>query len=114
MTEVYRVLEANPWVVQAVLAVGELPPSALRLSERMFAATRVAGLDERTAHAAIWRCTWGHVFFGRLARACEREGSAGRAGCEELAHVMPAMLELETGGIFRGGLEVVVDGFLAR
>lgn len=121
VVEVYRVLEANRWVVQAVLAVEELPPSALRLSEHMFAAMRVAGLDERTAaaaHAAIWHYTWGHVFFGHLsatsARAYAGQEPAGRARYEELAHVMPAMLELETQDIFRDGLEAMVDGFLAR
>ena len=121
VVEVHRVLEANPWVVQAVLAVEELPPSALRLSEHMFAAMRVAGLDERTAaaaHTAIWHYTWGHVFFGHLtatsARAYDREEPTGRARYEELAHVMPAMLEQKSQDVFRDGLQAMVDGFLAR
>jgi AcrR family transcriptional regulator len=121
VTEVCRVLKANSWVVQAVLAVEELPPSALRLSEHMFAAMREAGLDERTAvtaHAAIWHYAWGHVFFGHLtatsARTYDQQEPAGRAEYEELAHVMPAMLELKGRDIFRDGLVAMVDGFLAR
>lgn len=121
VAEVYQVLETNRWVVQAVLAVEELPPSALRLSEHMFAAMRAAGLDERTAaaaHTAIWHYTWGHVFFGHLAatsaRTYDRQEPAGQAGFEELTHVMPAMLELKSQDIFRDGLEAMIDGFLAR
>ncbi|HUQ55221.1 MAG TPA: TetR/AcrR family transcriptional regulator [Lentzea sp.] len=121
VTEVHQVLEANPWVVQAVLAVEELPPSALRLSEHMFAAMRAAGLDERTAasaHTAIWRYTWGHVFFGHLAaasaRSYGRQEPAGRAEYEEMAHVMPAMLELKSQDNFRDGLKAMIDGFFAR
>jgi AcrR family transcriptional regulator len=120
VTKVYRVLDANRWVVQAVLAVEGLPPSALRLSEHMFAAMRAAGLDERTAvaaHAAIWHYTWGHIFFGHLtaasARTYDEQEPAGQAGYEELAHVMPAMLDLTARDIFRDGLEAMVDGFLA-
>ncbi len=120
VTEVHRVLEANRWVVQAVLAVEGLPPSALRLSEHMFAAMRAAGLDERTAvtaHAAIWHYTWGNVFFGHLtatsARAYDQQEPAGRVGYEELAHVMPAMAELTGPDVFRDGLVAMVEGFLA-
>jgi AcrR family transcriptional regulator len=121
VTEVHRVLEANRWVVQAVLAVEGLPPSALRLSEHMFAAMRAAGLDERTAvaaHAAIWHYTWGNVFFGHLtaasAQAYDQQEPAGRVGYVELAHVMPAMAELTGRDIFRDGLVAMVEGFLAR
>jgi AcrR family transcriptional regulator len=121
VTAVYRVLAANRWVVQAVLAVEGLPPSALRLSEHMFAAMRETGLDERTAvtaHAAIWHYTWGQVFFGHLtavsARAYDQQEPAGRAGYEELTHVMPAMLESIGRDTFEDGLVAMVDGFLAR
>jgi hypothetical protein len=98
-----------------------LPPSALRLSEHMFAAMRAAGLDERTAvtaHATIWHYTWGHVFFGHLtatsARTYDQQEPAGRAEYEELAQVMPAMLELKGRDTFRDGLVAMVDGFLVR
>ncbi|MCP2248089.1 transcriptional regulator, TetR family [Lentzea aerocolonigenes] len=121
VTVVHDVLEGNRWVVQAVLAVEELPPSALHLSEHMFAAMREAGLDERAAavaHTAIWHYTWGHVFFGHLsatsARTYDQQEPAGRDGYEELAHVAPAMRELMTRDVFREGLEAMVDGFLAR
>jgi hypothetical protein len=113
------VLEANRWVVRAVLEVEGLPPSALRLSEHMFAAMREAGLDERTAvaaHAAIWHYTWGNIFFGHLtassAQAYAEQEPAGRAGYEELAHVLPAMVELRGRDIFLDGLAAMVDGFL--
>jgi AcrR family transcriptional regulator len=121
VTDVHRVLEANRWVVQAVLAVEGLPPSALRLSEYMFTAMRAAGLDERTAataHAAIWHYTWGNVFFGHLtaasARTYDQQEPADRVGYVELAHVMPAMTELTGRDVFRDGLVAMVEGFLAH
>ncbi|MEJ3653241.1 TetR/AcrR family transcriptional regulator [Actinomycetes bacterium KLBMP 9759] len=119
VTEVHRVLEANRWVVQAVLAVEGLPPSSLRLSEHVFAAMRAAGLEERTAvaaHAAIWHYTWGNVFFGHLtavtAQAYDQQEPAGRVEYVELAHVMPSMVELTSGDVFRAGLVAMVQGFL--
>lgn len=121
MLEAYRVLDANPWVVQAVLAVEELPPGALRLSEHMFAAMRQAGLPEHVAvaaHTAIWHYTWGHTFIGHLsaasARAYDRHGLADREEYGELRRVVPAMLEMQGRDTYRDGLVALVEGFFTR
>jgi AcrR family transcriptional regulator len=116
----YRVLNENKWVVQALLAVEELLPRVLGLSEHMFAAMHDAGVDDRTAvyaHVAIWHYTWGHVFFGHLssisAVAYDKQAQSPASDYPALSHVVPAMREMLGQDSFEVGLIAMVDGFLA-
>lgn len=115
----YRVLNENKWVIQALLAVEELPSRVLRLSEHMFAAMHDAGVDERTAvyaHIAIWQYTWGHLFFGHLssisAAAYDKQAQSPAGDYPALSHVVPAMREILGPDSFEVGLIALVDGFL--
>lgn len=118
VTGAFHVLEANRWVVQAVLAVEQLPGRVLELTERMFAAMREMGLDERTAaeaHTVIWQYTWGSVSFGHMvavtARLYDQGDPATTGRYPELSRVVPAMRELSRVGSFEAGLVAVIDGF---
>jgi AcrR family transcriptional regulator len=115
VTGAHRLLEANRWVIHAVLALGELPPRALHVSEQVFAALRELGLDEETAvqaHTAIWHYMWGHVLFGHLyAASAQAYEEAGGDDFPELTRVMPAMRRLRSRDHFQTGLGALIDGF---
>jgi len=115
----YRTILAHRWSVQAILAVGELPPSALLLSEYLLTVMYEAGLDERTAayaHTAIWHYTWGHLTLGHLsaasARAFDARGPESRAALPALARTVSSLREVAGRDAFLVGLAALVDGFL--
>ncbi len=121
LTQTYDVLAANPWTVQALLAVEELPPGALPISEHLVEALREAGLDDATAvvaHAAMWHFVWGQLTFGHLDEltltAFRRQGSAAGTAYTQLAKIA----EVAPVGVPRDalvlGVTALVNGFLPR
>jgi AcrR family transcriptional regulator len=115
--QAYDVLAANPWSVQAVLSVAELPPTALPISEHVFAALREAGLDDETAilaHSAMWRFVWGQLMFGHfddltLVAYRRRQGPEEYAELAKLAASAPTATPRDA---FLAGLTALVHGFL--
>jgi hypothetical protein len=110
LTAAYRALAADRWSVLAIAIDGLAGPRIVPVVWRVVGAFRAAGVPEEDIPDAS-RILWEHVYGAVLGRfeAFDRDTFAHRAAAAADLPVPPARPGLAT-----LGLEIVVDGILAR
>lgn len=106
----YEVLAADPWSVLAITMDGLAGPRVVPVVRRLLDGFRAAGVPEADI-PDVSRILWEHLYgavLGRFERA-DRDTFARRAAAAADLPVPPARRGLAT-----LGLEIVVDGLLAR
>ena len=110
VTAAYEVLAADPWSVLAITLDGLAGPRVVPVVRRLLDAYRAAGVPEADI-PDVSRIVWEHIYGAVLGRFDKFDGDtfANRTAAAADLPVRPARPGLST-----LGLEILVDGLLAR